>query len=315
MKRFNTKAKCIKYLEKIKWNGKPISPFTGKTNVTKRANSINYHCNDTNKDFSVLNGTIFEKSKYPLPDWFLLISLMLNAKKGISAMELMRNLGCSYKTAWYSAMRVRCAMIDTCIELENIVEMDEACVGGKPRKVQKNNTNNQPIIATITNKRGRGTRKTPIVGVVERNGDVVLKVVSEISKKVLLAMLKENVNIKKSIVITDELPSYKAFDDVVQHLTINHKKQQFSNGIIHTNTIEGFWAIVKNSIRGQYIALSKKYLPLYLVQAQYIYNRRNSKDNLFDEFMKLAIDSDKQFNYYKPTKSVKSITYPKTKNC
>ena len=160
-KKFSTQKKCVQYLEKIRWNKKVISPYTGGTNVTKRKNSLLlWRCNDTKKDFSVLQDTIFEHTRLPLTDWFMLIQLILNAKKGISASQLSRDLGISYKTAWYSAMRVRCGMIDNCIELENIVEMDEAYVGGKPRK-----PNNVATLNTISNKRGRGTKKTPIVGI------------------------------------------------------------------------------------------------------------------------------------------------------
>jgi hypothetical protein len=116
--------------------------------------------------------------------------------------------------------------------------------------------------------------------------------------------------------MTDEYRGYAKFDDVVEHLTIDHSKKQFSKGIVHTNTIEGFWSIVKNSIRGNYIALSKKYLPFYLVQAQYIYNRRDAKHDVFEEFMAQAVKVDKSdfVNLYKPNRDVRSLVYqPKSK--
>ena len=124
-------------------------------------------------------------------------------------------------------------------------------------------------------------------------------------------MLKSHVNIDNSIVMTDEYRGYKKFDDVVEHLTINHSKKQFSKGIVHTNTIEGFWSIIKNSVRGQYVAISKKYLPFYLVQAQYIYNRRNATHDTFEEFLKHAMQIDKSdfLNYYKPVKDVPKLVY------
>lgn len=314
-KTFNTQVKCIAFLEKVRWNGKPVSPFTDKSNVTKRKDGFTYHCNDTNKDFTVLHGTIFQDSKYPLPSWFLMITMILNAKTGISAMQLMRNLDCSYKTAWYTAMRIRCAMIDNCIELQNIVEIDEAYVGGKPRKVSKNHEDNKPNIGTVeVNKRGRGTKKTPIIGIVERNGNIVLRVAEKINSKTLLDILKSSVNLKNTIVMSDELPAYNSFDKLVQHLSIDHSKGRFSEGIVHTNTIEGFWSIVKNSIRGNYIAISKKYLPLYLVQAQYIYNRRNSNRDLFSEFIGIAMHKSNCFTNYKPKELVKSIVYKDKKS-
>lgn len=307
---FNTQEACISYLESIKWeNGLVTSPYTGTDQVTKRKGTNLYHCNATNKDFTVLHGTIFDHSRYPLTKWFQMIILILNAKKGISAKELQRNVKSTYKTAWYVAMRIRCAMIDDCIELSNIVEMDEAYVGGKKRKV----SSNHPSISKVETKRGRGTSKTPIVGVVERNGKVYLRVVENLTTNTLMKVLKDTVNLDNSILVTDEFKSYKAFDKVVEHLTIDHSKG-FSKGMVHVNTIEGFWAIVKNSIKGNYIAISKKYLPFYLVQSQYVYNRRNSKHDLFKEFLKLALVEQKCLTYYKPKAEVKSIVYrPKNK--
>src|SRR5574337_775963 len=137
--KYNTQAKCVRYLEKVRWDNEPICPHCDAENVTPRKKVVDrmrkYHCNTCNRDFTVLTGTIFEASKMPLPKWFMLITLMLNAPKGISSMQLSRDLALTYKTAWYSAMRVRCAMIDDEVDLlEGIVEMDESYLGGKPRK-------------------------------------------------------------------------------------------------------------------------------------------------------------------------------------
>jgi transposase-like protein len=235
---------------------------------------------------------------------------MVNSKTGISAKEIERDTGVTYKTAWYSAMRVRCAMIDYChIELENIVEMDEAYLGGKPKRIKS--ADNEPSLSRVENKRGRGTQKTPVVGIVERNGDIVLKVIEKLTSRNLLAMLNEYVKTENAVVVTDEFRSYHGFDAVVQHYTIEHGKKQWVKGAMHTNTIEGFWAIVKGSIRGNYISISKKYLPFYLVQAQYIFNNRNFKGNLFERFIKDALTHDPVMEHYKPIKPVKEIVHPK----
>ncbi len=314
-KKYGTEDKCRAYLEELRWNGTVTCPKCDSEKVRFETANHRYHCNSCSGKFSVINGTIFESSRYPLTDWFKMITLILNAKNGISAMQLMRDMGCSYKTAWYIGMRVRCAMIDQCIELQNIVEMDEAYVGGKPRRKNQTESNIRDV-SKITTKRGRGTNKTPIVGIVERNGEVVLQVATRLTSRFLLDMLKENVKLENAIVMTDEYRGYAKFDDVVEHLTIDHSKKQFSKGIVHTNTIEGFWSIVKNSIRGNYIALSKKYLPFYLVQAQYIYNRRDAKHDVFEEFMAQAVKVDKSdfVNLYKPKRDVRSLVYqPKSK--
>ncbi len=206
-------------------------------------------------------------------------------------------------------MRVRCGMIDNCKSLQNIVEMDEAYVGGKPRKKTHINV---PSLIDVKNKRGRGTNKTPVVGIVERNGDVVLKVIEKLTSRNLVAMLKDNVKTDNAILITDEYPAYKKMDNEIETPCYQSQKE-YSRGIVHTNTIEEFWSIVKNSIRGQYIALSKKYLPFYLVQAQYVYNLRNDKGNLFEQYLINAVNHDQQMEYYKPVRNVKDIVYTKCK--
>ena len=317
-KKFNTKVKCIDYLTKLRWEKSVLCPKCNSSHVLKNKKQVGrYYCYGCKTTFSVLTDTVFENSRLSLPKWFLIIGLTLNAKKGIAAKEIKRNVGVTYKTAWYSAMRVRCAMIDHCnIELENIVEMDEAYVGGKP-KYKKKIADNVPSITksnieTEPNKRGRGTNKTPVVGIVERKGKVVLKVIQKLTSRNLLAMLKENVKLDSSIVVTDEMKSYKKFDEVIQHYTINHKKKEYVRGIMHTNTIEGFWNIVKNTVRS-HIAISKKYLPFYLVSSAYIYNNRDFEGNVFEKFLIEALQHEKPMEHYKPLKAVRNIVYGKCK--
>lgn len=279
-KKFNTNKKCLDYLEKLRWPKFVTCPKCHSKHVIRlKSQQGRFHCYSCKTTFSVITDTIFEHTRLSLPKWFVIIGLMLNAKKGIAAKQIMRDVGLTYKTAWYSAMRVRCGMIDNCNILENIVEMDEAYVGGKPRKKYKNADNNTNI-SKVTNKRGRGTKKTPIVGIVERNGNIVLKVIQKLNSQNLLSMLRENVKTDNAIVVTDEFRSYRSFDEIVQHYTVDHSKKQWVRGAMHVNTIEGFWNIVKNSIKGNYVVLSKKYLPFYLVQAQYVFNFRNYKGNI-----------------------------------
>ena len=312
-KNFKTKKKCLDYLEKLRWpKVVTCTKCNSKDIIRLKTQQGRFHCYDCTTTFSVITDTIFEHTRLTLPKWFVIIGLMLNAKRGIAAKHIMRDVGLTYKTAWYAAMRVRCGMIDHCNILENIVEMDEAYVGGKPRKKYKG-AENEANISTVTNKRGRGTKKTPVVGIVERNGKIVLKVVEKLTSKNLLLMLKENVKTDNSIVVTDEFKSYRNFDEIVQHYTINHGKKEWVRGALHLNTIEGFWSIVKGSIKGNYVALSKKYLPFYLVQAQYVFNYRNYKGNIFEKYLKEALQHENPMEYYKPTKPVRSIVYGKCK--
>ena len=181
-RRFNSDAKCLAYLEKLRWGKTVTCTNCGSTNVKSlKSEGRRKHCNSCKKHFSVFNGTIFEHTRLPLTKWFNLIALILNAKQGIASANLSRNIGGSYKTAWYAAMRVRCAMIDDCSNLQNIVEMDEGFLGGKPRKKNRRPPENVAYLSNVTNNRGRGTNKTPIVGIVERQGKIALKVVDKLN--------------------------------------------------------------------------------------------------------------------------------------
>ena len=327
-KKYNTKAKCIAYLEKVRWGkGKPICPFCNSKNSSKLNELGRYHCNACNTHFSVLVGTIFYDTRLDLPKWFQLITIVVNAKQGISSKELERNIGLTYKTAWLCAMRVRCAMIESQQALQYVVEMDEAYVGGKPKRknskgeiveIDRKLPDNTPSICqsnidTKPNKRGRGTNKTPVLAIVERNGQVVLKVAKRLTSKVLIEMLRENVKLQPSTkVMTDDYRGYMKFDDIIRHYTVNHSKGEYVSAkdkSIHTNTIEGFFSILKRSIKGNYIAISKKYLPMYLAQTQFSYNHRNIKTDLFDYFMKNAMAHEKCMLNYKPIEDPAKISY------
>jgi len=319
--KYDTQQKCIEYLEKIRWNDKPICSHCGCfEHIVKRKNTNIYHCNDCNSDFTVLVGTIFEHSRLPLKKWFLIINLMLEAKKGIASTQLSRNADVGYKTAWLTAMRVRCAMIED-IELSGIIEGDETYLGGKPRKkYQDNDTNTQisqvssnPSSLKISNsKRGRGTSKAKIAGMVERNGEIVLRLMDTFSTTTMLTMLKRNVDNQQSTVMTDEAKFYSKFEDYVDHFVIKHK-ETYVQGKIHTNTIEGFWSIVKGGIKGQFRVLSKKYLPFYLAEFAYRYNRRNKTKLLFEDYLKDALSEEKCMKYCKPAQDPRTITNKLTK--
>lgn len=305
--KYNTHEKCIRHLEHVRWAGEPVCPNCEASNSTKRKNSIKHHCNECNKDFTVLKGTIFEASKLPLNKWFILISLMINAKKGTSSMQLSRDLQVPQKTAWYSAMRVRCAMLDDAYMLEGIVEMDEVYIGGKPRRRNNWNRVAKPMFFPAGPKRGRGTTKIPVVGIVEREGKkrVVAKVMDRLTSKDLLEMLKTYVIEEKSMLMTDEFKGYHQFDKIMQHATVNHSKGEYARGEVHTNTIEGFWSIIKNGIRGQYHVISRKYLPFYLAEFSYKYNHRGRQKEGFDETIENAVSDEKCLVNGKPKEDAK----------
>jgi len=312
-KNYNTQAKCLALLKKLRWGKTVTCPkCESKENRIVNPQFERYFCEDCNEQFSIFTGTIFEGSLLKLPTWFQIIGLMLNAKSSISAKEIERNTGVTYKTAYYSCMRIRVGMLTPESKLGGMIEMDESYFGGKARKLNKSIPDNEPTLSTTTNKRGRGTNKVSVVGMVQRKGDVRTKVIEKLTKRNLLAMLKANSKQENSILITDGFKSYKELETYVDRLVVNHSKQ-FSKGIVHINTIEGFWSYVKNGIRGSFKAVSKKYLPLYLIEFEWKFNNRNFRGNEFEKFLKNALSQEKELEYYKAKSSsqVKQIAYEK----
>lgn len=310
-KNYNTQAKCLKLLEKLRWGKSVKCTFCESKQVkTIKTEQGRYSCKNCNKSFSVIVGTIFEETRLPLPKWFQIITLMLNAKSGISAKEIQRNLGITYKSAYYACMRIRIGMLMEDTKLNGIIEMDESYFGGVARSINKTIEDNQISVARTTNKRGRGTNKISVVGMVQRKGMVVTKVIEKLTKRNLLAMLKRYAKSDNSILITDGFKSYAELEKYIDRLVINHSKQ-YSKGIVHVNTIEGYWSYVKNGIKGSFKAVSKKYLPIYLVEFEYKYNTRNFRGNHLEKYLKNALSHEKELEHWKAksTQEVKQIVY------
>jgi transposase-like protein len=283
-KQFPDQESCIKYLEQKRWNNKPVCPYcqSDNTNPLKSENRFRHHCNGCRKSFSVTIGTIFEDSRLPLQKWFLAISLMLNAKKGISSRQLARDLELPVKTAWSVNHRIRKAMKQDNGLLSGIVEMDETYVGGKPRKEAKKKDEDDDDKG---NPRGRGTKKECVVGMIERNGRVRASNVNKDSLKAkdLKDLVRANVDLDNTILMTDEYRGYLTMKRIINHLSINHSKE-YARGIIHTNTIESFWAILKRGIMGQFHKVSKKYLNAYVDEFCWRFNERENKGS-FDKLV------------------------------
>lgn len=297
-KKFPTQEHCIKHLEQIKWGNKPVCPTCNSSSVTSFKKELRHHCNECNSSFSVLKDTIFEGTRLELQKWFYAISLMLNAKKGLSSLQLSRDLNVAYNTAWYLQMRIRCAMASDGYMLQGIIQMDETYAGGKPRKSN--------FVGTVSaNPRGRGTSKVPIVGIVEdrKGGKVKAEVVETVTTKTLMKLLKENVNLDNSVLMTDKFKAYDKMGEIIKHHSVDHALYFSKNGI-NTNTIESFWAIIKRSLHGQYHSVSKKYLPFYLAEMVYRYNNRLN-DTKFSDTVKRAVKEDKCFVDMKPKQKSK----------
>lgn len=284
---FKTQEKCIEYLEQKRWKGEPECPYCESRNCGRHASSDRknqrWQCYECQRAFSVTVGTIFHRTHVPLQNWFILLSLMLNAKKSASAYQLARDLGMRRPTVWSMMQRVRVAMAEDQKQsrmLHGLVEADETWIGGKPRKNNKHDESKK-------NKRGRGTKKPVILGAVERGGKVIAERAKNTSGKSIKKFLSRVIDTNGTMLITDEWKGYRPFGNTLTWSVVNHATE-YANGLTHTNTIEGFWAMLKRAWYGQHHHYSEKYLPLYVSEACYKYNGRKDEcgfDRLIDAML------------------------------
>jgi transposase-like protein len=234
---------------------------------------------ETSYRFSHIAGTIFENTNKPLKDWFRVTHLMLTSKKGMSALQIQRYLGFgSYKTAWEMCHKIRVALMEAPEKLGGIVEVDETFVGGLAKNRHKD-------------KRGDGSGgtggagKAIVVGAVKRKGNVIARVIENVRAETLTEFVREAVSTNVSLLCTDKWTGYKHLDKEFPHKSVDHAKGQYVVGAVHTQTIEGFWSLVKRGVMGSFHKVSHKYLPLYVAEFQFRYNNRNNPD-IFGEAIK-----------------------------
>jgi len=267
-KQFPTNEDCLKHLEDVRWQGEPICPYCQSKKVTSAPKEKRHHCNNCNTSFSVTVRTIFHKTKLPLQKWFLAISLALNAKKGISARQLARDIEVNKNTAWSMMMRIREAMLDSGELLRGIIEVDESYIGGKDKNKHKSKRNGG---------RGRSTKtKTPVAGTLERGGTVRARKVKNVGSTSLKSVVYENVE-KGATLVTDEWQSYVGLSKKFKHEVIKHKDGEYVNGKYHINTLEGFWALFKRGIMGQYHHITERHIDKYLKEFCFRYNNREAE--------------------------------------
>ena len=291
-RQFPTELKCIEHFIKIRYGEKIVCPVCGKSHNVYHTPSRpkNAYCNHCQFNFSIFKNTIFEKSDTDLRIWFYAVMQLLNGKKGISALQLQRDTGITYKTAWRILHQIRKAMGHTENDkiFDAIVEIDETYIGGKPRK---GNNDGEPT------KRGRGTRKTPIVGVKHRTSKAVYATIAmpdKNGKKLTgrqLFKILDKVCQPNTAVMTDDFGGYNFLDrnrDYI-HLRVNHSMGQYSAGNgVHTNGIESFWALLKRGIYGMYHKVSLKYMQRYIDEFCWRFNN-NFNDNKFDSLLSICV--------------------------
>jgi transposase-like protein len=273
--RFYGEDKCRANLEKLRWPDGVECQRCESKRIGRRENRHQYQCKSCRYQFSVTAGTIFHDSHLPLWKWFLAVYLIVESKKGISANQLKRTIGVTYKTAWYLCHRIRAALKEVDAQLlKGIVEADETFVGGEVKGM------------------GRGYRgnKTVVVGAFQRDGAIRLQVVSGRGRESLQGFIRENVAGDVQAIYTDDWKAYEGIaDHDTEHKTVNHSEKEYARGDVHTNSMENVWSLLKRSIVGSYHQVSAKHLDAYLDELEFRFNNRENPYMFRDALCKLLV--------------------------
>jgi transposase-like protein len=271
-------TKCREYLEVLRWGDGIECPRCGHEQVTKIANRAQYYCISCHYNFSVTAGTIFNDSHLDLWKWFLATYLLCESRKGMSANQIKRTVGVSYKTAWYLCHRIRAAMKEVSpAPLTGTVECDETYVGGKVR--------GKGIQA------GRDSKEV-VFGIKQRGGELRFFHAEDAKSGTLAKYIKEHVSGDVDVIMTDEFQSYpfaldRAGHPRSKHKTIAHKSGLYVDGDITTNGIESAFSLLKRGIVGSWHKISAKHLAAYLDEMTFRFNNRNNPYLFRDTLMKL----------------------------
>ncbi len=278
---FGTDEAAREYLEAIRWPHGPVCPHCSNAdakaiydlaaNPAKGIRAGLRECKACGGTFTVTVGTIFERSHIPLRKWLVAWYMLCTSKKGVSALQIQRMLEIgSYRSAWFMMHRIRYALRDPVFADKlggggGIVEVDETYVGGKPRK------------GTGPHKKGRGTKKIPVVALVERGGRVRSYKISGVGKN-LKEAIRQNVD-RDTHIMTDELMAYRGIGkEFAGHHVVKHSAGEYARGNAHTNTVEGFFSIFKRGVHGTFHHIGHQYMNQYLAEFDFRYNHRAVTD-------------------------------------
>lgn len=315
--KFPTELDVIKHFEKVRWGETITCPYCNGTNIWNRAKDFRLNCKSCKKSFSVTTNTGLHNTRLSLKKWLYAFSVVSDAKKGLSAMQLQRNLGIMYPTAWlmYHKIRELMNVENKDVILDDITEMDSTYIGGKPRKCQseaKGTPQNIPELDEQKKKyeakgfefkegeykkpckfgkqkRGKGVQDTKeiVMGIVERGGDVFAEVIKHTNFKELKTIIDKHVKANKSVLMMDKDTAQVKLSKIIDSIVIDHSKMYSYKGL-NTNSIESFWSIIKRQIVGQHHHVSPKYLNNYVQEVVFKYNNRKD-DDMFETLVKLSM--------------------------
>ena len=279
VEQFGTDEKCRKALEQLRWPNGPECPRC-KAKATAIASRAQYDCNECHFQFSVTAGTIFHDSHLSLWKWFMTVALICEAKKGISACQIQRTVGMSYKTAWYLSHRIRAAMLETAKKpMGGTVEIDETYVGGKKRRWRPRSD------------------KQVVIGIRQRNGDLRMIHAEDATSATVREIINANIGGHVEVIMTDESAIYPwALEKMhaPKHQTINHSRE-YAHGDVHTNTVESAFSLLKRGIVGSWHKVSAKHLPAYLDEMCFRFNNRKNPYLFRDTIIKLIASPNLEY--------------------
>ena len=274
--KFDTDEKCRDYLESLRWPSGIACLRCGDMDVKEIGTRSQWWCPSCDYHFSVTAGTIMHRSHLPLRKWFAAIYLMCESKKGMSANQLKRTLGTTYRTAWHLCHRIREAMGNDPFSgptLVGVVEVDETMVGGK---------------STGENWRDN---KHWVAGAIERGGRVRMERIPNVKRDTLHDFIQRTVTDDAEAIYTDDLKSYIGIgDEDTRHETVNHSAEEWVIGDVHTNSIEGVWSLFKRSIVGTFHKMSAKHMDRYLEELEWRFNNRNNP-HIFRDTLRRIVDT------------------------